>query len=253
MKKEEILRQIQNLAAKSLISKDEVVSAYDTGANAGVDDIVTPQTGISQILYYVGGAIVFLGITVFICQRWSTLNSATKIFATMGSGVAAYIAGVFLRQNKRAEAVSRAFYFISALVCPVGLHVTFDVAGFDVGTHGSQSLISSILLITYLLSFFIYRKTLFILFSTIFGTWFFFSFTSHLVGSNPSFGWEFSAYRVLCAGLVYGILGYHFSATRYRALTGVLYGFGAFCFLGAALALGDWEPNQNMFWGKHRD
>ena len=248
MEKEELLRQIQNLAAEGLVTKAEVGSAYDTGANAGVDDIVTPQTGISQILYYVGGAIVFLGITVLIWQHWSTLNSATKIFATMGSGIAAYIAGVFLSRNKQVEVLSRAFYFISALVCPLGLHVTFDVAGFDVGTYGFQSLISSILLITYLLSFLIYRKTLFILFNIIFGTWLFFSFTSHLVGSNPSFGWEFSAYRVLCIGLVYGILGYHFSTTRYRALTDALYGFSVFCFLGAALALGDWKPNQNLFW-----
>ncbi len=250
MKKEEALRQIQNLAAEGLVTKDEVFSAYDTGANASVDDVVTSQAGISQILYYVGGAIVFLGIAVLIWQRWSTLNNATKIFATMGSGVAAYIAGMFLSRNERLglEVLSRAFYFISGLVCPLGLRVTFDVAGLDVGTYGSQSLISSILLITYLLSFLIYRKTLFILFSTIFGTWLFFSFTSYLVGSNPSFGWEFYAYRVLCAGLVYGILGYHFSTTRYRALTNVLYGFGAFCFLGAALALGDWKPNQNLFW-----
>ena len=248
MKKEEALQQIQNLAAEGLVTKDEMLSAYDTGTNAGADDIVTLQTGISQILYYVGGAIVFLGIAVLIWQRWSTLNSATKIFATMGSGIAAYIAGVFLSRNERLEALSGAFYFISGLVCPLGLQITFDVAGFDVGTYGSQSLISSILLITYLLSFLIYRKALFIIFSTIFGTWLFFSFTSYLVGSNPSFGWEFYAYRVLCAGLVYGILGYGFSTTRYRSLTNILYNFGVFCFLGAALALGDWKPNQNLFW-----
>jgi len=69
-----------------------------------------------------------------------------------------------------------------------------------------------------------------------------------LVGSHPGFGWEFSAYRVLCAGLVYGFLGYAFKDTSQRALTGALYGFGAFYFLGAALALGDWNPHQNIFW-----
>ena len=76
----------------------------------------------------------------------------------------------------------------------------------------------------------------------------FFSFTSLLVGSNPHFDWEFSAYRVLCTGLVYALLGYYFTQTPQRALTGALYGFGVLFFLGAALALGDWKPNQNAFW-----
>lgn len=248
MNKEELLRQVRSSAAQHLVTRDEVTAAFDAGVGGDVDVEATPQTGISHILYYVGGAVVFLGISVLIWQHWSALNSATKILSTLGSGIAAYVAATFLTRHERLEAVARAFYFISALVTPLGLHVTFDIAGLDTGSHGVQSLISGILLVTFLLSYFVYRKTVFTLFSIMFGTWVFFSVTSFLVGSNPHFGWEFSAYRVLCTGLVYVLLGYSFAQTPQRALTGALYGFGAFLFLGAALALGDWEPNQNWFW-----
>ena len=248
MNKEELLKQVRSLAAQHLVTREEVTTAFDAGGRRDADVEVTRQTGISHILYYVGGAVVFLGISVLIWQHWSALNSATKILSTLGSGVAAYIAAAFLSRNERLENVSRAFYFLSALVTPLGLHVTFDVAGFDTGSNGVQSLVSGILLVTFLLSYFAYRKTVFTIFNIIFGTWLFFSFTGFLVGSNPQFGWEFSAYRVLCTGLVYALLGYSLTETPQRALTGALYDFGVFCFLGAALALGDWKPHQNGFW-----
>ena len=249
MHKDELLKQIRSGAAQRLVTREEVAVAYDAGASVKTTDVTERrQATISDVLYYVGGAIVFLGISVLIWQHWSKLNDATKILATLGSGIAAYLAGVFLSRNERLEVASRAFYFISALVSPLGLYVTFDVAGLDAGSHGIQSLISGILLLTFLLSYFIDRKTVFTIFNIIFGTWLFFSFTSFLVGSNPYFTWKFSAYRVLCTGLVYASLGYYFSQSDKRALTGALYGFGVLSFLGAALALGDWKPNQSAFW-----
>lgn len=255
MNKEDVLRQIRQLSAQGLITKDEMAAAYDAGTRGDSKLAETQRVGISSILYYVGGAIVFLGISVLVGQHWKALTDATKILSTLGSGIAAYLAGLFLSRNKRLEIASQAFYLISALVTPLGLHVAFDVAGLDAGSAGVQSLISGILLVTYLLSYVVHRRTVFTLFNVIFGTWLFFSFTSVLVGSHPKswwdfsgFWWDFCAYRVLCTGLAYGFLGYAFKDTSQRALTGALYGFGVFYFLGAALALGNWKPNQNIFW-----
>lgn len=248
MDKNELLKHIRGLAAQGLVTKEEVTSAFDAGISAEAGVEATSQSGIAGILYYVGGAIVFIGIAVLIGQHWTSLNSATKILSTLGSGVAAYLAATFLVQDKRFEAVATAFYFIAALVSPLGLHVTFDIAGLDTGSAAVQSLVSGILLVTFLLSSFVHQKTVFTLFNVIFGTWLFFSFTSFLVGGNPHFDWRFSAYRVLCTGLTYALLGYSFAQTPQRPLTGALYGFGVFLFLGAALALGDWKPHQNAFW-----
>lgn len=237
------------MAAQRLLTKDEVTAAFDAGTKGDDTEIeVTLQTGISHILYYVGGAVVFIGISVLIWQNWSAFSSTTKILCTLGSGVAAYITAVFLSRDERLEIVSRAFYFISALVMPLGLHVTFHVAGLDIGSYGIQSVVSAILFVTFLLSYLANRKLVFTIFNIIFGTWLFFSFTGFLVGGNPNFDWQFSAYRVLCTGLVYVLLGYYFTETPHRVITGALYGFGVFCFLGAALALGDQNPHQNVFW-----
>ncbi len=248
MDKTALLAQVRRFAAQHLVTRDEVMAAFEAAASRDADVAVVQPAGISRILYYVGGGIVFLGIAVLIGQHWSTLNSATKILCTLGSGVAAYVAAACLGHNQPLEDVSTALYFVSALVMPLGLHVTFDVAGMDTGSFGIQSLVAGILLVTFVLSWLAHRTTLFTLFTILFGTWLFFSVTSLLVGGNPNFGWEFSAYRVLCVGLVYALLGHAFAQGPHRALTGALYGFGACYFLGAALALGDWTPHQHVWW-----
>ena len=246
--KEEALEQIRLLAAQRVITKDELTAAYDAAVAQAPRAEDVRHAGISHILFYIGGAIVFFGITVLIWQHWARLDDATKVLATLGSGVASYLAGMLLGRHERYESASNAFYFISALVNPLGLHVAFQVNGIDPNTPAMQSVISGILLLTYLLSYWTYRKTLFTLFNVVMGTGLFFSFTNYLVWSHPVFDWRFSAYRVLATGLAYAFLGYALSDTRQRSLTGALYGFGAFLFLGAALALGDWKPHQNMWW-----
>ena len=167
MDKKNLIKHIQSLASQKAITKDELVSAFDAGVTNGVPEDESRQAGISHILYYVGAAIVFIGISVLIWQNWTSLNSVARIISTLGAGIAAYIAAVFLSQEERFEVTSRAFYFISALVMPLGLHVTFHIAGVDTYSHGAQSVISGILLVTFFLSYVFNRKTVFLLFNII--------------------------------------------------------------------------------------
>lgn len=247
--KEEILQYIKTLAEQKIITKDELDLAYDSGNGIKTDIILTKRLGISEILYYIGGAIVFLGIAILLAQNWSTLGFGTKVLATLGAGVAAYFVGVLFSRDEQMETAGSAFYLISALIIPMGLYVVFDNAGFDASSYGSQSLISGILFGMYLLSYLVFRKNVFTLFSILFGTWLFFSLTSFMIGSGAYFNnGKFYEYRVLAAGITYILLGYAFSKNERAPLSNFLYGFGIFGFLGAALSLGGWEPNQNVFW-----
>ena len=210
--KEEVLQYIKTLAEQKIVTKDELDLAYDSGSGIKTDMVLTKKLGVAEILYYIGGAIVFLGISILLWQNWSTLGFGTKVLATLGSGIAAYFVGLLFSRDERTEAAGSAFYLISALVTPMGLWVVFDNAGFDASSYGTQSLISGIMLGTYLLSLLVFRKNVFTLFSILFGTWLFFSLTSFMVGGGPYFDdWKFYEYRVLVAGIAYMLLGYAFS------------------------------------------
>ena len=246
--KTDILRRIQEIGRQRVVSIEEVTEAYQAGLMQGAGGEGGRDAGLSKVFSYIGGAVAFLGISVLIWQRWEMMGDAAKILATLGSAVAAYVTGVLLSQDRRYEGASKAFYFLSALVSPLGLHVAFDVAGFDIGTTQLQTIISAILFLAYLIPYTLHHRVLSTFFSILFGTALFFSVTSHVVGGHPGIGWEFSAYRVLVVGLAYTLMGYSFAKTDRRSLTGPLYGWGAFLFLGAALALGDWKPDQNVAW-----
>ena len=247
--KEEILQYIKTIGEQKIVTKDELDLAYDSGSGIKTDVVLTKKLGIAEILYYIGGAIVFLGISILLWQNWSTLGFGTKVLATLGAGVAAYFVGLLFSRDEKTETVGSTFYLISALVMPLGLYVVFNNAGFDANSYGSQSLISGILFGMYLLSYVVFRKNVFTLFSILFGTWLFFSLTSFMIGSGLYFdNWKFYEYRVLVAGITYMLIGYAFSKNERASLSNFLYGFGILGFLGAALSLGGWKPNQNVFW-----
>jgi len=183
--KEEVLQYIQLLAEEKVLTKKELIKAYDSGHETEHDVVLTKKAEMSDILYYIGGAIVFLGIVTMLFQNWSVINFATKILITLGSGIGAYVVGFIFNRNKKTAAMSSVFFLISALTTPIGFWLIFDQVGLDASSFGAQTLISGMMLTTFLLSYVIFRKNIFILFSILFGTWFFFAFTSYFIGGNP--------------------------------------------------------------------
>lgn len=245
----EVIKAIEVAAATHTISKADVVAAYERGAGkraAGTG--VSRRVNIADILYYIGGAIVCIGIAVLLWQNWEDLSDATRLLATLGVGLVAYVVGLLLSRQVKYTGVATAFYLISAIVTTIGLYVAFDIGSIAI-TNQTHTLIMALLLAMYGTSWFLFRNIVFLIFTIIFGTLFFFAATSALVENYPTVpDFEFVAYRFLVVGLSFILLGYSFVATKYKELTATLYGIGLVFFLSAALALGEWKPNQNIFW-----
>lgn len=258
MEKQELLASISIMSAQNLITREEVLGAINNGnlninENSNQNEIASSSLsrhlGIAEVLYFIGGFIVFVGIAILINQNWTTLNVFTKIITTLGFGVISYLIGILLNKEEKYGLIGNAFHLIAGLVIPLGLSVTFNLAGFDSSDAGTQSLISIILFLMYLVSYIIFKKPIFTFFAIAYATWLFISFTQLLVGSNPQFMiLKFNEYRMLLVGLSYLSLGYYFSSTVQRELSGTLYAFGNIFFLGAALTLGGWKPSQNIIW-----
>jgi len=243
MVKDDLLKEIEHAASNKLVVRQEVVAAFDRGASEKPSEqieMVEPtgaHVSISEILYYVGGAIVVVGIGIFIAQNWTTLSPFTKILSTLGSAIVAYIVGVLLMRDSRFERMAYAFYLIFGLTAPMGLYTTFDVAGLNTETFATQSMVSGILVAASLYSFYALRRDLFIIFTILYGTWAFFALTSLMIQGDPRFTETFFQYRLLFVGMVWVLLGYSMTQYNKSSLSGFLYGFGVAGFLGSALML----------------
>ncbi len=257
MDKEDLVRAIKDFAARGAVAREEVIAAYDEGAAAaGTAPAPIPgsvrhgkkKLGIAEVLYYIGGGIVAIGIAILVAENWTALTFPGRLAATLGASLGAYAIAVILAREERFGEIGSAFYLISALTLPVGIGVVLANAGIDTGSAGTQSLIAGLSFAFFLSSFFVFRKSTLALFGILFGTWFYFIFTTFLAGSNPLFGWTFFEYRALFAGLSYMLIGYGLERGRYASLAGFLYAFGILGFLGAALGLGGWAPSANPFW-----
>lgn len=246
MGKQELLAQVSQLASTKTISKKELLDAYEKGLGGSLRHF-----SLSHILYYVGGFIVLLGIGVLLWQNWDSLSVATRILVTFGTSIAAYVVAVLLSRYDHLDEVSQAFHIISAFTLPVGLFIIFDNAGLQIDTPATQSLVSAILLLAYLASLWVFHRNIFIVFSVLAATWLYYSFASFLTedyqGGLLTIS-EFYEYLTLIAGAAWVALGYSFAQTAKRGMSDWLYGLGTAGFLGAAMALGGWAPEQNSFW-----
>ncbi len=247
--KQQTIEYVKSLGASKGISRQELLAAYDSGSGATMTQTHSGSIGIAEIMYYIGGAVVFLGIIILVLEHWSELSFPARLLITLGGSIAAYIVGVLFGTQQKLEGPSNSFFLISALVLPMGLYVVFQNAGYNIGDSSTQSILSAILFAVFIASYTVYRREVFALFSIVFGTLLFYTYTNYLVGQNPYFdSTSFFEYRTLLSGLCYLLLGYAFKQGKLESLTGALFSFGVLGFLGAALALGGFEPNQNPFW-----
>jgi hypothetical protein len=256
MDKAVILRQIKEWIDQGSVSREEVVLLLGGGgvplggagsapspASAGAS-LFTHKIGIAELLYFIGGLIVFIGIGVLVAENWQSLNDFTKIAVTLGSALAAFAAGVLLgNAGDNYQKIGQAFSALAGFLLPVGLAITFDILGVvSYNDAATQSLISGISLAVFGLSFFLFRRDVYTIFTIAFATWFYFALTGYLIGGAPLFSdsLRFYEYRALLAGLAYLALGYFFQQHK-KPLADWLYAFGALAVLASAFALGSQE------------
>jgi hypothetical protein len=251
MDKQQLLSELKQMAQTGQVSQAEVLSAFNSAPVAQNPEAIQHQSlKLSEIMYYIGGAIVFLGICVLVEQNWDFLSSGLRIFITLGSFIAAFIVAILLERYKDLKKVAQAFFLIGGMLGPLAFYITFHELNFDISSSSIQLLIFLILTAIFFGVFYFYRSVILLFFGIVFATAIFHLLINIIVGNNLSDAdtakvWE---YRLLVYGLAYMFLGYYLSSTLQKVLSGVMYGFGSLFFLGSALILGGWSPDQNAFW-----
>src|SRR6185369_5327816 len=97
MDKHELLLEVHRLANAGQLTQAEVLSAM-TGQTLPAEDILKRRLSISEIMYYIGGGIIFLGIVILVDQNWDSFNTVLRIATTLGSCAAAFIVAILFNR-----------------------------------------------------------------------------------------------------------------------------------------------------------
>ena len=135
--KTDLLNRIRSAATNRIVTKEEVNAAYDAGFNQGY--VPSKKINFIDVLYYVGGGIIFLGLFILADQKWEGLSFSAKVVATLGFGIVAYILAYFFDRKATTKKLASPFYFISALAIPVGGNCPIDSAAVATSPNPAQT------------------------------------------------------------------------------------------------------------------
>lgn len=251
MTKDEILAQVTKLSSQGTLAKQEVVDAWNLGRETTRrDQFELTNLSIAEILYYIGGLIVILGLSVFFSQQWDVLTSVMRIVVTLGFSVLAFVAGVVLQKSNRSDKVYVPFYLIASVLLPLGMYVALYEQGVNLADPWIHVGVTLALTVYAVVAYLAFRSLLFLLFSIIFGTALYVTLTNQLLPANTYGRIEdnWNMYRGIILGISYVLLGYTFKSLQAKVFTPLLYFFGTGFFLGAAFSLGLMPGWQGTVW-----
>ncbi len=156
MDKETLLQNLRFALLHGVVSSSEIRTLLDS------HEAVAPTQGskafsVSGVLYYIGGGIAFLGVGIFVGQKWNELSSILRILLTLGSGLAFFAAASLVEATKKLDRVPDAFHFLAGLLIPGGIFVALDELGFHGGNWG-PGMIFLTLTVLYALAYRFYRS-----------------------------------------------------------------------------------------------
>lgn len=245
MDKQQLLLQLKVMADDGRIKKGEVLPLFSSKIINGH----VKQTRITEMLYYLGAVIVFLGIALVLAQEWTGLTPNVRIMSTMGSAVAAFAVGLIASLCANAKRLGNAFYLIAAFTMPVGAIVCCDVMQCNLASPDVNMCVAGLLFVFFVLCYIFLKNSIFALFSIVYGTWLYFSTIGQiLLNSGLEDTGKAFLYMLLALGATYGVLGCAFKKTKLQHLSWVLYTAGSTIFLGSAFCLGGIKPSQDAVW-----
>ncbi|OGT37810.1 MAG: hypothetical protein A3F11_10535 [Gammaproteobacteria bacterium RIFCSPHIGHO2_12_FULL_37_14] len=192
---------------------------------------------LQKIINYIGGTLIFFGVTYFVYSNWLSLNDFFKIFSTLGVALAAYIVGALLYLNKEYDEVGSVFLMIAGLILPVGIFIAFKLTELITGINNLSVVSFSISLVAFLLIFFYFGRIILLLFTIIFASLLFFAVMELITTKLNYFFDDLIAYQLVVLGSSYILLGYYFDLIKKYNLTGSLYFFGVLFILSGSYFL----------------
>lgn len=253
--RQDAFQAVQDIASRGLLSRDELVAYYDARVkDIPKDDITATKSDrlsyfhptLVDVMYYVGAGIIILGMSIFVGRNWVLLDNVTRLLVTLGLGMTAYFAGMYLVRRSSIIAVGLMMYVIAAYGMGVGLLVLIHTLGGGINAV-SLTLCCALLGVVFLMTYTIARYSLVMLLSIGFMSAAYICFSSYIVEqSTLNERWEYWVGQMVVLGISYLLLAYGWRQNNLKNLSPFLYVVGSALVLTAWYAL-QWSGVEVLF------
>lgn len=243
MNKEELLQELSAKISSGEISREDVVSWLNSVApmTQRLDDKETkrPLFSVTKMLYFLGAAIVIIGIVIFATQIWDYVGSFVHIMVTLGLGLLMTAIGSMLLKQKLGDNIGSIFHFIGGMLVPCGAVIALSELSVDGDWMVAITFVGIFAFYMFLNA--LHKHTVLTFFAIVNGTIAIYLILNAIVG-GPFKRWEWFdiknvyQYLTMAIGVSYLLLAHAFRGGWNKKLIGALYFFGSAGFLGAAFS-----------------
>ncbi len=248
MLKEEVLSVVSQAAKENIVTLAEIESVFTNSFGKGsIDPITHKKLSIADVLYLVGGLIVVVGIAVLVGENWAKLGSVLRVLVTLGASVVTFIAGYLISKKTDLVVWSVAFYLISSIIMPLGFYTLLDSIGFVNNALGAETLIAGVVLLVNAVVFYRLRGGLHLIFSLLYGIWFYYTVIQYFYGQY-SFDTDVLSYITIVLGIALMSLGISISVSKFKKISGLVFTTATFMILVSCFALQGFGSDVRFFW-----
>lgn len=245
MNNEQLLRAVQAKITSGEMKREEVEQMLRN----------IPQIGkkgwnfsITRMLYFIGAAIVIVGIIIFVAQIWKDIGSIGRITVTFGLGMLFALLGSILMKQKPNESIGSVFHTIGGVLIPGGSMVILSELNRGYASIWPVTLTIGVIFLFYILLTTIHKRAILTFFAIANGTSFIYLLVESLLQQGTYRIDDIYVYVTMVVGICYLLLSHSFRNTWNKDLINILNFFGSTAVLGAAITQVDLHVSWQLFY-----
>lgn len=181
MNKKEFLALVTQKATEQSVSIEEIYDAYEKGLPKDFQPAISFSIG--NVLSFLGGGIIVLGLTILATNNWTDLTDPMKIYITLGVAVILHAIWGLSKTWDKLPVLRYVALFGSGILYPTGLVISLNIANISATNIEKALIITGVSGLIYVISMLLERHPLLAFYGIINTTLFFYAIFAYILNS----------------------------------------------------------------------
>ena len=234
--KQELLELIKQGASQNIITPNELTEIYKASSPKLIfqtNTLSKVRFSLPQIISFVGGLIIVIGIAIIITVNWQSFDNISQILVTLGLGILFFlVANLIWLRLQVLSYLGNVFHLMSFFLLPLGVFVFLSkLPPTDLNPNLISGLVFAGLTILYLVTDLIFKRGIPVLIATIFATVSYWSFYNLIEINRSTHNYRFIFIVGLVSAISYLLLAFGTWNSKRAWFSHCILIFGSLAFL----------------------